>query len=191
MEILRTGTPNSQPQGWRGEAAGKNTPGTPPGLLHRLPLWVGSAALPEVFTLHACICYLEKAMATHSSTLAWKIPWTEEPSSLQSMGSQRVGHDWVTSLHFLYALSPYPELTFKIRNWLFQSITRKSEIKLKKEEKTFTPRVHLEGHKITADGDYSHEIKRRLPLGRKVMTNLDNIFKSRGITLPTKALTLA
>ena len=36
---------------------------------------------------------LEKAMATHSSTLAWKIPWTEERGSLQFMGSQRVGHD--------------------------------------------------------------------------------------------------
>ena len=36
---------------------------------------------------------LEKEMATHSSTLAWKIPWTEERSRLQSMGSQRVGHD--------------------------------------------------------------------------------------------------
>ena len=36
---------------------------------------------------------LEKEMATHSSTLAWKIPWTEEPGMLQSMGSQRVGHD--------------------------------------------------------------------------------------------------
>ena len=42
------------------------------------------------------------------------------------------------------------------------------------------------GPKITADGDCSHEIKRRLLLGRKVMTNLDSIFKSRGITLPTK-----
>ena len=36
---------------------------------------------------------LEKEMAIHSSTLAWKIPWTEEPGRLQSMGSQRVGHD--------------------------------------------------------------------------------------------------
>ena len=44
----------------------------------------------------------------------------------------------------------------------------------------------LGGSKITADGDLSHEIKRRLLLGRKVMTNLDNIFKSRDITLPTK-----
>ena len=41
---------------------------------------------------------LEKEMATNSTILAWKIPWTEEPGRLQSMGSQRVGHDWVTSL---------------------------------------------------------------------------------------------
>ena len=42
------------------------------------------------------------------------------------------------------------------------------------------------GSKITADGDYSHEIKRHLLLGRKAMTNLDIIFKSKDITLPTK-----
>ena len=41
---------------------------------------------------------MEKAVATHSSTLAWKIHWTEEPGGLQSMGSLKVGHDWVTSL---------------------------------------------------------------------------------------------
>ena len=41
---------------------------------------------------------MEKAMAPHSSTLAWKIPWTEEPGRLQSMGSLRVRHDWATSL---------------------------------------------------------------------------------------------
>ena len=44
------------------------------------------------------------------------------------------------------------------------------------------------GSKISAYGDYSHEIKRRLLLGRKVMTNLDSIFKSRGIILPTKVV---
>ena len=43
---------------------------------------------------------LEKEMAIHSSILAWKIPWTEEPGWLQSMGMQRVRHDWVPSLHF-------------------------------------------------------------------------------------------
>ena len=55
-----------------------------------------------VFNLIPIYCVsirkLEKAMAPHSSTLAWKILWTEEPGRLQSMGSQRVGHNWVTSL---------------------------------------------------------------------------------------------
>ena len=45
--------------------------------------------------------WMEKAMAAHSSTLAWKIPWTEEPGGLQSMGSLRVEHDWATSLSLL------------------------------------------------------------------------------------------
>ena len=40
---------------------------------------------------------LEKEVATHSSILAWRIPWTEQPGSLQSMGSQRVGRDWATN----------------------------------------------------------------------------------------------
>jgi len=45
------------------------------------------------FNLHSLTINAEKAMAPHSSTLAWKIPWTEEPGRLQSMGSRRVGHD--------------------------------------------------------------------------------------------------
>ena len=47
-----------------------------------------------------CTRELEKAMAPHSSTLAWKIPWTEEPGRLQSMGSLRIGHDWRLPFHF-------------------------------------------------------------------------------------------
>ena len=43
---------------------------------------------------------LEKEIAAHSSIIAWKVPWTVEPGRLLSMGSQRVGHDLVTSLHF-------------------------------------------------------------------------------------------
>ena len=54
-----------------------------------------------------------------------------------------------------------------------------------KTMETVTDFIFL-GSKIPADGDYSHEIKRRLLLGRKAMTNLDSILKSRGITLPTK-----
>ena len=52
---------------------------------------------------------LEKEMATHSCTLAWRIPWREEPGGLQSMGLQRVGHDWANSLHFTSALSTMPK----------------------------------------------------------------------------------
>ena len=48
---------------------------------------------------------LEKAMAPHSSTLAWKIPWTEEPGRLQFAGSLKVGHDWATSLSLSLSLS--------------------------------------------------------------------------------------
>ena len=46
-----------------------------------------------------CEDHLEKEMAAHSSILAWKISWTEEPGGLQSMGSQRVGHDWATDTY--------------------------------------------------------------------------------------------
>ena len=55
-----------------------------------------TAGFPVNWTLEIAGSYtlpLEKAMAPHSSTLAWKIPWTEEPGRLQSMGSRRVGHD--------------------------------------------------------------------------------------------------
>ena len=48
-----------------------------------------------------CIVETEKAVAPHSSTLAWKIPWMEEPGGLLSMGSLRIGHDWETSLSLL------------------------------------------------------------------------------------------
>ena len=55
--------------------------------------------IPYLYSiLLSCVFVLEKAMAPHSSTFAWKIPWTEEPGRLQSMGSRRVGHDWATSL---------------------------------------------------------------------------------------------
>ena len=56
---------------------------------------VGPWCLP---ILYIVACTSEKAMASHSSTLAWKIPWMEEPGRLQSMGLLGVGHNWVTSL---------------------------------------------------------------------------------------------
>ena len=58
-----------------------------------------SQTLRKKFVIWSSLeCPLEKAMAPHSSTLAWRIPWMEEPGRLQSMGSIRVGHDWATSL---------------------------------------------------------------------------------------------
>ena len=54
---------------------------------------------------------LEKEMAIHSSTLAWKIPWTEEAGRLQSIGSQRVGNDWVAKLTFIGSMSSVQSLS--------------------------------------------------------------------------------
>ena len=62
---------------------------------------------------------LEKEMAVHSSTLAWKIPWMEEHGRLQSMGSQRVGHDWATSLTHSHSMGFSPS-GFKAR-FLYQA----------------------------------------------------------------------
>ena len=71
--------------------------------------WLSSSSSSISLCMYVCVCvyiyiyyiyiYIpEKAMAPHSSTLAWKIPWMEEPGRLQSMGSLRVRHDWATSL---------------------------------------------------------------------------------------------
>ena len=60
----------------------------------------GSRGSPEEENGNPLQYALEKAMAPHSSTLAWKIPWTQEPGRLQSLGSQRVGHDFTFTFHF-------------------------------------------------------------------------------------------
>ena len=74
-------------------------------LCHLPPVWPWASHLTSLSVgfFYKMLVWLlnlhsEKAMATHSSTLAWKIPWTEETGGLQSMGSRRVGHDWATSL---------------------------------------------------------------------------------------------
>ena len=75
----------------------------------KMPVWGG-----------LCKEDTEKAMALHSSILAWKIPWTEEPGRLQSTGSLRVRHDWVTSLslftfmHWRRKWQPTPILVWRI-----------------------------------------------------------------------------
>ena len=69
---------------------------------------------------------LEKEMATHSSTLAWRIPWREKPGRLQSMGSQRVGHNWATSLSLF---------TFNVSRSLLHFFKKYRKIRIK-ENKT-------------------------------------------------------
>ena len=59
---------------------------------------------------------LEKEMATHSSTLVWKIPWMEETGRLQSMGSERVRHNWETSLSFFFTLVRLPDTSYKTQD---------------------------------------------------------------------------
>ena len=93
----------------------------PPGNPHTLCLWInifpsfgraswkgGALTVKRLSTMRETRVQslgwedpLEKEIAIQSSTIAWKIPWAEEPGRLQSMGSQRVGHDWATSLHSL------------------------------------------------------------------------------------------
>ena len=80
---------------------------------------------------------LEKGKATHSSILAWKIPWMEEPGRLQSLGSQRVGHDWVTSLYFTHSSIP----TWRIP-WTVQSIGLQ---RVRHDWVTFTSLLHYRG----------------------------------------------
>ena len=86
---------------------------------------------------------LEKRMATHSSVLAWKIPWTEEPGGLQSMGSQELG------------MTKQPITSWEIDGETMETVSD----------------FILGGSKITADGDCSYEIKRHLLLGRKLKSN--------------------
>ena len=99
---------------------------------------------------------LEEGMATHSSILAWRTPWTEKPGGLQSMMSKIMTSSPITS-------------------WQIEG----------GKVETLTDFIFL-GSKITVDDNCSHKIKRRLLLGRKAVTNLGSVLKSRDITLLTK-----
>ena len=105
---------------------------------------------------------LEKEMETHSSILAWKIPWTEEPSRLQAMGSQRVRHDWVTS----YSLTEILKFNIQKTKIVASGPITSWEIDGETVE-TVADFIFL-GSKITADGNCSHEFKRCLLPGRKL-----------------------
>ena len=73
-------------------------------------------------TKHFLMLTLEKEMATHSSTLAWKIPWTENPDRLQSMASQRVGHNWAISLSFFFHIHSHTAMCCGHHYWDFSEV---------------------------------------------------------------------
>ena len=119
------------------------------------------------FYFHA----LEEEMATHSSVLSWRIPWTEEPGGLPSMGSHRVGHDWSD------LAAAAKSLLMKVKEKTEKAVLKLNIQKTKimasgpitswqiDGETVKSVRLYFLGSKITADGDCSHEIKRRLLLG--------------------------
>ena len=74
---------------------------------------------------------LEEETATHSSILAWKIPWTEEPGRLQFMGSQRIGHNWVTNIFFFKVTSSEISQTEKEKYFMLSLICRIWKVKQK------------------------------------------------------------
>ena len=76
---------------------------------------------------------LEKEMATHSGTLAQKIPWTEEPGRLQSMALQTVRHNWATSLSFLYLFTADLQLPKTLRSPCINKLRRENKAKRKKQ----------------------------------------------------------
>ena len=86
---------------------------------------------------------LEKEMPTHSSTLAWKISWMEESGGLQSMGPQRVGHDWATSRSFFHSQAHIPSLdspnisrsVFKWKILVFLNLTTSGDSPKKQKQK--------------------------------------------------------
>ena len=134
-------------------------------------------------------------MAAHSSILAWRIPWIEEPGGLQSTGLQRVGHDWATTLTYRRKQRGIKEPLDEgergeWKSWLKAQHSKHEDRGIwshhfmanRRGETTETvSNFILGGSKTTADGDCNYEIKRCLLLGRKAMTNLDTILKSRDI----------
>ena len=183
--------------GFPSGSAGKNLPA----VQEMQEMWVWSLSGEDP---------LEEGMATHSSILAWRIPWTEEPTRLQSVGLQRVSYDW-GNICLMYAHTQACTYTHHtvphhaLLSCLMKVKEERAKVGLKLNIKkikimAFGPIASWEidgetmktvtdyfwGSKINADGDCSHEIQRCFLLGRKAMTNLDSILKSRDMTLPTK-----
>ena len=120
---------------------------------------------------------LEKEMAPHSSTLAWKIPWMEESGRLQSTGSQRVGHDWATSLSFPF-FTTRAIWEAQRRLLRFPWTARSSDQSILKE---INPEYSLEGLMLKLKLQYfGHSMQRTYSLEKTLMLgNIEGKRRSR------------
>ena len=120
---------------------------------------VGKKKLHDYWSVEKC---MEKAVAIHSSTLAWEIPWTEEPGRLQSMGSRRVRHNWATSL------SLFTVMRWR-RKWQPTPVFLPGESQLRETDGLLSMGSHRVGHDwsdlaAAAATSYSKETLAILPL---------------------------
>ena len=95
--------------------------------------WLKRLSSSSSICIYLCmyLCILEKEMATHSSILAWRIPWTEEPGRLQSMGSLRVGHDWATKRSTSVYIHIYVHInTYMLYRYVFLAETALMTVEL-------------------------------------------------------------
>ena len=139
-------------------------------------------------------------MPPHSSTLAWKIPWMDEAQAGIKIAGRNISNlryaddttlmaeseEELKSLLKKVKETENVGLNLNIQKTKIMASSPITSWQIDGETVGIVSDFIWGGSKITADGNYSHEIKRRLLLGRKVMTNLDSIFKSRDITLSTK-----
>ena len=115
---------------------------------------------------------LEKKMATHSSILAWRIPWTEEPGGLQSMGSQRVGHDWATDLicsDLMYIYGKIP----RRRRWQPTPVFLPGESMDRGAWQAMYTGLQRVGHDWS---DFAHTYTKTYTLFKKFLLNLSCLF---------------
>ena len=111
---------------------------------------------------------LEKEMATHSSTLDWKIPWTEESGRLQSMGSLPIGHNWAISLHFH---------TVKRCSIMFNNIEQKRWLKLSTQKLKIMASSPITSWQI--DGETMETVTDFIFLGSKITVGSDCSLKMK------------
>jgi len=128
--------------------------------------------------------HLEKEMAIHSSTIAWKIPWTEEPGRLQPMGSQRVGHDWATSL----SLSLWTKLA-KVKEYKLSFIKSENMMLLMRFIQKASKSGKLSSDHRTGKFQFSFQSQRR-PMSNNVHTTIQFRSFSMLLRLYTKSFRL-